>query len=113
MVVLAPEDPLPLYCAACDVMLAAPSGALCVAAAVCGMPLVHLPAMDDFEAQTAQFFAERGMSLAGKDYEEAAVLALALAKDEPRKEAMRLCQQSENIPNAAQRIVRFLHEGRM
>ncbi len=111
--VLAPEDPLPLYCAACDVMLAAPSGALCVAAAVCGMPLVHLPSSDSFESQTAQFFSERGMSLAGKDYEEAAALATALAKDEPRKEAMRQNQQSETIPNAAQRIVRFLHEGRL
>jgi len=111
--VLAPEDPLPLYCAACDVMLAAPSGALSAAAAVCGMPLVHLPATDAFESQTAQFFAERGMSLAGKDYEEAAALAIELAKDEPRKAAMRLSQQSETIPNAAQRIVRFLHEGRL
>jgi processive 1,2-diacylglycerol beta-glucosyltransferase len=111
--VLAPEDPLPLYYTACDVMLAAPSGALSSAAAACGMPLVHLPPTDEFEAQTAAFFSARGMSLAGKDEEDAAAIALLLSQDEPRKEAMRLCQQNETIPNAAQRIVRFLHDGRL
>jgi len=111
--VLAPEDPLPLYRSACDVMLAAPSGALSAGAAATGTPLVHLPTTDQFEAQTAHFFSSHGLSLAGKSYEDSAALALTLAREEARKEMMRLNQLSAIISNAAQRVARFLHEGRL
>jgi processive 1,2-diacylglycerol beta-glucosyltransferase len=113
VVVLAPEDPLALYCAACDVMLLSPSGVFSAAAAVCGKPLVHLPASDPFEAQTADFFSARGMSLAGQSAEESAALAIALAKDNTAKAAMCNAQKQACIPDAAQRVVRFLHEGRL
>jgi hypothetical protein len=113
VVVLAPEDPLSLYCAACDVMLTAPSGALSAAAAVCGKPLVHLPTDDPFEAQTAAYFSARGMSLTGKDEEACAALAVSLEKDISAKEAMHEAQAQVRIPDAAQRVVRFLHEGRL
>ncbi|MBA4347475.1 MAG: hypothetical protein C0413_01285 [Clostridiales bacterium] len=111
--VLAPEDPLPLYCAACDVMLTAPAGALSATAAVCGMPLVHLPSADPFEAQTAFFFSSRGMSLAGRDADACADLAITLAKDGTARAAMSAAQKQACIPDAAQRVVRFLHEGRL
>lgn len=113
VMVLAPEDPLPRYIAACDVILTLPSGAVSTLAAVSGKPLVHLPTTDLWQAQTANFFSSRGMSLFGKEYDEAAVLALSIAKDEAHQETMRNLQQSESIPNAAQRVVRFLHEGRL
>ena len=113
VVVLAPEDPLPRYCAACDVMLSSPSGAASAAAAIQGMPLVHLPDRDPLETQTAGFFSARGMSLVGATIEECAALAIALAKDSAAKAAMRTAQQEVRVPDAAQRIVRFLHEGRL
>lgn len=113
VVVLAPEDPFALYCAACDVMLTAPSGALSAAAAVCGIPIVHLPTTDPFEAQTAQFFSAHGMSLLGRDEDESAALAVALAKDSAAKAAMLAQMKQTRMPDAAQRVVRFLHEGRL
>lgn len=113
VIVLSPEDPLPLYWAACDVMLTAPSGALSAAAAVCGMPLVHLPTADALERQTAQFFSARGMGVPGGSCEEAAALAVSIARDEPRRAQMRANQQSGCPADGAARIVRFLHEGRL
>jgi len=111
--VLAPEDPIPLYYVACDVVLSAPSGSISTFAALSGKPLVHLPSADEWEVQTARFFTACGMSLAGKDYDDSAALALSLRKDEVQKEAMRISQQSESVPSAAQRVVRFLHDGHL
>ena len=113
VVVVDDQDPLALYWAACDVMLASPSGPLSAAAAVLSMPLVHLPATDAFEAQTAQFFSSRGMSLSGESEVDCAQLAVSLASSISRRESMRLMQQSENQAAGAQQIVRFLHEGRL
>ena len=110
--VLAPEDRLHLYRAACDVLLTAPFGAVSAAAAVSGIPLVHLPTSDAFEAQTARFFSERGMSLAAETYASAAALALGLAKDAANRERMFAAQQNACVADASQRIVTFLHEGR-
>ena len=113
VIILSPEDTLSLYLCACDVIVSTPSGAMSTFAGVHGKPLIHLPAVGPMQAQTAQFFSSRGMSLSGKDYDESATLALSLAKDEARKEAMRDLQQKESIPNAAQHVVRFLHDGRL
>lgn len=113
VVVLAPEDPLPRYCVACDVMLSSPSGAASAAAAIQGMPLVHLPGRDPLETQTAGFFSARGMSLVGSTLEDCTALAIALAKDSAAKAAMCTAQQEVRVPDAAQQIVRFLHEGRL
>ncbi|NCB29477.1 MAG: hypothetical protein EOM63_06920 [Clostridia bacterium] len=113
VIVLSDEESLSLYLSACDVIVSAPFGAISTCAAVCGKPLVHLPSATTWQAQTAQFFYSREMSLAGADYDEASILALSLAKDEARKEAMRGFQQREAIPNAAQRVVGFLHDGRL
>lgn len=113
VVVMDETDPFALYCAACDVMLTSPSGPLSAYAAAVGMPLVHLPASDAFESQTAQFFSQRGMSLTAPDDESCARLALSLTKNSAQRDAMRQIQQAEAIANGARSIVRFLHEGRM
>ena len=113
VVVLSSEDSHALHCAACDGMLSSPSGALSTSAALSGIPLVHLPTTDGFEAQTARFFAARGMSLFANSYDEAATLAVSLAKDGAQQAQMRERQQSECIADGATRVVRFLHEGRL
>ena len=113
VVVLSSEDSHALYCAACDVVLSSPSGALSTEAALSGIPLVHLPTADSFEAQTARFFAAQGMSTPAGSYDEAAALALSLAKDGERQAQMRERQQSGSIADGATRVVRFLHEGRL
>ena len=113
VVVLSGDDSHALYCAACDVMLCSPSGALGTGAALFGMPLVHLPAGDPLEAQTARFFAAQGMSVFAGGYDEAAAHAVSLAKDGGQQARMRERQQSEGIADGAQRVARFLHEGRL
>ena len=113
VVVLSSEDSHALYCAACDVMLSSPSGAHSARAALSGVPLVHLPTSDAFEAQTARLFAARGMSLPADCYDAAAQSAVSLAKDDAQQAQMRVRQQSECIADGATRVVRFLHEGRL
>ena len=108
-----PDDGPALYRAACDVLLTAPTGAASVAAAIAGVPLVHLPPENDFERHTAQFFQSRGMSLSANSLSEAASLALSLAKDADAQEAMLSAQRGAFVPDAAERIVRYLHEGRI
>lgn len=113
VVIVDPEEPPARYFAACDAMLSAPCGALTAAAAVCRMPIVHLPAADPLEAQTALFFSDRGTSLAGHSEEASAALALALSADAAAKEALCRAQQGLANAGAAPRIVRFLHDGRL
>ena len=111
--VLAPEDSLARYLAACDVILTLPSGAVTTLAAVSGKPLVHLPSSNPWQQQTARFFSSRGLSLAGANEAQSASLALTLAKDEAQKDDMREKMQLSRIQSAAPRVVRFLHEGRL
>jgi hypothetical protein len=113
VVVVDPEDSLARYLAACDLMLASPSGALSAAAACCNLPLVHLPPATPLEAQSAQFFASRNMSLFARSEEEAGMFATGLCADSTAREVMQRAQQSACRADAAARIVRFLHEGRM
>lgn len=108
-----PDDGPARNRSACDVLLSAPTGAASVAAVLSGVPLVHLPPEDDFERQTAQFFQTRGMSQAANTLSEAASLALTLAKDAESREAMLSAQRGAFVPGAAERIVRYLHEGRI
>ncbi|NLI52998.1 MAG: hypothetical protein GX417_01590 [Clostridiales bacterium] len=105
------EHPAALYRNACDVLLSVPSGAISSAAVVAGVPLVHLPPRDAFEAQNARFFAPRGMSVCAGSLDEAAALALSLASDAAAREGMLAAQRSGCDPGAAERVVRRLYEG--
>lgn len=107
-----PDDSPALYRNACNVLLALPSGAVSAAAAVAGVPLVHLPPRDDFERQTARFFSTRDMSAAAGSLDEAADLAVVLAKNEAQRNEMLSAQRGVCPPDAAERIIRFLHEGK-
>jgi len=109
---VAPDDEVPLYRNACDLLLCAPSGVASEAAAVSGMPLVHLPPRNDLERETARFFAARGMSAASKTLSEAAQLALSLVKDSEARAQMLVCQWGVCRADAAERIARYLHEGK-
>ncbi len=113
VVPVSPDDPLALYRNACDVMLSTPSGAVSSTAANAGVPLVHLPPRDEFEAQTARFFAARGMNASADSIGRAAELALALANDAAARDAMITAQQGVCGRNAAARIARYLHEGKL
>lgn len=108
-----PDDGPARNRSACDVLLSSPTGAASVAAVLSGVPLVHLPPEDDFERQTAQFFQSRGMSRMANTLSEAASLALSLAKDADARETMLSAQRDVFAAGAAERIVRYLHEGRI
>ncbi len=110
---VAPDDPLALYRNACDVLVSAPSGAVSAAAAVAGVPLALLPARDVFEEQTAAFLAERGMGASSSSMAEAADRAVSLASDAEGRAAMISAQRDVCRADAAQRVVRYLHEGKL
>ncbi len=113
IVAVPPDDETPLYRNACDVLLCQPSGAVSAAAAVSGTPIVHLPPQDDYEAQTASFFSARGMSVAAPNLSEAADAAIALAKDAGAREQTLSAQRGVCRRDAAERIARYLHEGKI
>ena len=112
VVALSPDDEIPLYRAACDVLICPPSGALSAAAAISGIPTVHLPPRDDFERQTARFFSARGMSAAGENRSDTMLLAVSLAQDASAVERMVASQRGVCPPDAAERVARYLHEGK-
>ena len=108
-----PDDEPALYRNACDVLIARPCGAASAAAAIAGVPLVHLPPRDDCERQTARFFHTRAMSESADRLPEAIDLALQLAKDKSKQEQMLSAQRGVCPNDAASSIVRYLHEGRL
>lgn len=113
VVAVPPDDETPLYRNACDILLCQPSGAVSAAAAVSGTPVVHLPPQDEYETQTARFFSEHGMSTASSSLAEAADAALALANDAAAQKQMLASQRGVCKPDAAERIARYLHEGKI
>lgn len=99
---------VPLYMAACDVLLSKPGGLTSTEAAVLGVPLVHTRPIPGCETKNARFFASRGLSLFAEEPAEAAKAAVRLAADGELRERMRR-RQRETIPhNAAGGIVSFL-----
>jgi processive 1,2-diacylglycerol beta-glucosyltransferase len=112
VVAVPPDEEVPLFRNACDAQLCGPSGAVSAAAAVSGTPLVHLPARDGYEAQTARFFSSRGMGVASESLASAAGAALALAKDPEARKEMLAAQRGVCRVDAAERIARYLHEGK-
>lgn len=107
-----PDEDVPLYRNACDVVLCQPSGAVSAAAAVSGIPIVHLPPLGFHETQTARFFSSRGMSVAAQSLAEAASAALTLAIGGGVRQHMLDAQRDVCRPDAAERIARYLHEGK-
>lgn len=99
---------VPLYMAACDVLLTKPGGLTSTEAAVLGVPLVHTRPIPGCETKNARFFSSRGLSLFAEEPEEAAAAAARLAADPDLREQMRR-RQRETIPHdAAGAIVSFL-----
>ncbi len=102
--VLPLTERVPLYMDACDVLIARPGGISSTEAAIKGVPMIHTPPLSGVEAQNAQFFAERGMSIAAANEDSAADNALRLAADEAQRERMLAAQRQYLSPGAASRI---------
>lgn len=99
---------VPLYMAACDVLLSKPGGLTSTEAAVKNVPLVHTRPIPGCETKNARFFSSRGLSLSAESPAEAAKAAARLASGKPLREQMRR-RQREEIPSRAQEaIVSFL-----
>lgn len=101
---------VPIYMAACDVLLSKPGGLTSTEAAVKNVPMVHTRPIPGCETKNARFFSSRGLSLFAEDPGEAAKAAARLASSEKLREEM--CRrQRETIPrDAAGDIVSFLEE---
>ena len=99
---------VPLWFAACDVLLTKPGGLTSTEAAVMGVPMVHTPPIPGCETKNASYFSSLGMSLTAKDTQTLAQEAAQLAADPERKAAMRTAQAKYMNPFAARDICDYI-----
>lgn len=92
------------YMDACDVMFTKPGGLTSTEAAVKNVPLIHTAPIPGCETRNAQFFASRGLSIAGESYKQCAQEAIALAQDKERQLAMLRAQRKTIHANACDEI---------
>ena len=102
---------VPIYMAACDVMLSKPGGLSSTEAAVANVPLVHIHAIPGCETCNARFFADHGMSFWADNERDAVTSAMQLAYDPVVSAEMMRMQQKYTHADAAQRIVEKVMAG--
>ena len=96
---------VPLYMAACDVLISKPGGLSSTEAAVANIPQVHFHAIPGCETYNARYFAEHGMAFLAHTEQEAVNFATTLAYHPDIAEGMREMQRAFINPNAAADIV--------
>ncbi len=98
-------DQVPLYMAACDVMLTKPGGLTSTEAAVFSVPLIHTDPIPGCETRNAAFFQGHGMSRRALGGQEIVSAATELLFSDSAREAMRAAQRRTINPYAARDIV--------
>ncbi len=88
------------YLRASSLYFTKPGGLSSTEAAVCGIPLVHISPIPGCETCNAEYFSERGMSVACDMTEASLASALSLLDDAAARDAM-LASQRREIPSAA------------
>ena len=92
------------YLRACDLYITKPGGLSSTEAAVCGVPLVHMPPIPGCETHNAAYFRERNMSQLCEVTEKGAEAVLSLLDDREICAAMAECQRKYVSKEAASRI---------
>lgn len=92
------------YLRACDLYITKPGGLSSTEAAVCGVPLMHMPPIPGCETHNAAYFRERNMSLLCEVTEKGAEAVLSLLDDRETCAAMAECQRKYISKEAASRI---------
>ena len=92
------------YLRASSLYFTKPGGLSSTEAAVCGVPLAHISPIPGCETCNAEYFSERGMSVACDMTEASLASALSLLDDGAARDAMLASQRREIPPSAAARI---------
>ncbi len=92
------------YLKASDLYITKPGGLSSTEAAVCGIPLLHMPPIPGCETFNARFFQEHGMSRACEVTERGAEAVFELLRQERVCAEMVECQRRHISKNAAGRI---------
>lgn len=104
IIVVGHTDCMADYLRACDVYITKPGGLSSTEAAVCGIPLVHMPPIPGCETFNTAYFRERNMSLPCEVTEKGAEKIFALLEDQEACRAMTACQHGAVGRGAAARI---------
>ncbi len=92
------------YLRACDLYITKPGGLSSTEAAVCGVPLMHMPPIPGCETHNAAYFRERNMSISCEVTEKGAEAILSLLGNKEICAAMAECQSKYISKEAASRI---------
>lgn len=92
------------YMKACHLFLTKPGGLSSTEAAVCGIPLVHMPPIPGCETKNARYFCRHNMSISCEATKKGMEEIFALLDDECACAEMLECQQKHINRDAAERI---------
>lgn len=104
IIVVGHTDCMADYMRSCDLYITKPGGLSSTEAAVCGIPLVHMPPIPGCETINAAYFRERNMSLPCRITEEGAEEIFTLLENQEAVRAMILAQNRSVGRGAAARI---------
>ncbi len=104
VVVVGHTDCMADYLRACDLYVTKPGGLSSTEAAVCGVPLVHMPPIPGCETFNTAYFRDRNMSMPCEVTEKGVEGIFALLEDQEACRAMTACQRSAVGRGAAARI---------
>lgn len=104
IIVVGHTDCMADYMRACDLYITKPGGLSSTEAAVCGVPLVHMPPIPGCETFNAAYFRERNMSMSCRISESGVAEMISLLEDQEARRAMTACQRKAVEKGAAARI---------
>ncbi|MDO5346146.1 MAG: glycosyltransferase [Lachnospiraceae bacterium] len=95
---------VPLWLDACDVVYTKPGGLTSTEALVRQVPIIHTAPIPGCETKNAEFFSERGMSVAEKSVTMQVEIGKRLLQDEALRSDMIRAQQKNGYPTASRDI---------
>jgi processive 1,2-diacylglycerol beta-glucosyltransferase len=104
-------DDVPSFMKAADVLISKPGGLTLTEAANCALPLVLYDPIPGPEEKNAMRLVECGAALLARDPKQAAEYALALLRDDARRQEMKVQLARFAASDAAQRIARLALHG--
>ncbi len=108
IIVLGFTDQVPLYLAACDIIMTKPGGLTTTEAAVMNVPLIHTSPIPGCETANAEFFQKRHMAIKTTTTEETVQEAVRLVNDPFLCEQIKEAQKHYINPFAARDIIDFV-----
>lgn len=101
---------VPLWLDACDVVYTKPGGLTSTEALVRQVPIIHTAPIPGCETKNAEFFSERGMSVAEKSVTMQVEIGKRLLQDDGLRRRMKKAQQENSYPTASQEIYHLMRQ---